>query len=194
MPRIREKEARRRTDPAPRWSSPRLVGAARGRDNARPKEPRSWRNRSVHPRSSRTRRAGWSPSRATRSRGRPRELGVNPADAAGLAGQARADRAGRGCDRSPTATTPTSSRPQVRELERRVARLETEKEILKKATAFFASQSAVRFAWIDRHRGALPTVRASMCEVLGASAAAGTTPGRSVRPAAAGGSASPRAS
>ena len=36
---------------------------------------------------------------------------------------------------------PEALRLQVRELQRQVLRLETEKEILKKATAFFASQN-----------------------------------------------------
>ena len=42
---------------------------------------------------------------------------------------------------APLSGDPAALRAQVRELEARVKRLEMEKEILKKATAFFASQS-----------------------------------------------------
>ena len=43
---------------------------------------------------------------------------------------------------TPPSQDPARLRARVAELERQVRRLETEKEILKKATAFFASQNA----------------------------------------------------
>src|SRR5688572_20972979 len=47
----------------------------------------------------------------------------------------------------PMGEDPEALKVRIGELERQVRRLELEKEILKKATAFFASQNGVRFAW-----------------------------------------------
>ena len=58
-------------------------------------------------------------------------------DAGGTAGGS----AGTGPERAAPSQDPAWLRARVQELERQVKRLEMEKEILKKATAFFASQS-----------------------------------------------------
>ncbi|MCP5176421.1 MAG: hypothetical protein H6997_02545 [Moraxellaceae bacterium] len=51
--------------------------------------------------------------------------------------QLRAERAGK----RPTATPMTADQLKIRELERRIERIELEKEILKKATALLMSDS-----------------------------------------------------
>ncbi|WP_449308606.1 IS3 family transposase [Paludisphaera soli] len=53
---------------------------------------------------------------------------------------------------------------ELRRLRAEVKRLQTERDILKKATAFFAGESFLRYDFVERHRGRWP-VR-TMCRVL----------------------------
>ncbi len=64
------------------------------------------------------------------------ELGVSDTSIGRWASQARVD-AGKG----PEGALSTDEKAELRELRRRVRRLEMEKEILKKAAAFFAKES-----------------------------------------------------
>jgi transposase len=76
---------------------------------------------------------GYDPATAAR------ELGVPPSTL--RVWLARAGWVKREAGQAPLPDDPAVLRAQVRELEARVKRLETEKEILKKATAYFAKES-----------------------------------------------------
>jgi transposase len=76
---------------------------------------------------------GYDPATAAR------ELGVPPSTL--RVWLAKAGWVRRAAGEAPLSDDPAALRAQVRELEARVKRLEMEKEILKKATAYFARES-----------------------------------------------------
>ena len=89
-----------------------------------------------------------------------RSLGRGRADACQL-GQGR--RAGKlnGADSKPV----SAEQMEISRLRAELARVKMERDILGKATAYFAKEPAVKYAWIERHRRVWPV--SVQCQVLG---------------------------
>jgi transposase len=84
---------------------------------------------------------GMAPTTAARELGMPRNTLDQWLKRAGWRPPAKGADDGRLADGPPLGDDPAVLRTQVQELRRQVKRLEMEKDILKKATAFFASQN-----------------------------------------------------
>lgn len=84
---------------------------------------------------------GMAPTTAARELGMPRNTLDQWLKRAGWRPPAKSPRDGRPGVDTPLSDDPAVLRTQVQELRRQVKRLEMEKDILKKATAFFASQN-----------------------------------------------------
>ena len=92
-----------------------------------------------------------------------RSLGVSGA----LIGRWKQDLADNGAEAFPGKGKRTAEQQRIHELETENRRLRMEKDILKKATAFFAKEKLMRYRFIDEHKKAWPVIL--MCDVLSVS-------------------------